>query len=147
MYCTNCGKEGVHENAVACTGCGVPPYQKKNYCSHCGEKLSSPNQVICIKCGCGIQNLKNRAVSTPGGKNRITAALLAIFFGGIGIHKFYLGSWGWGIIYVAVVALPLGFGAIIIRIVAFVEFIIYLTMDHSQFAEKYSPETQSLFLW
>ncbi len=33
------------------------------------------------------------------GKNRFAAAILAILLGGVGIHKFYLGAWGWGLIY------------------------------------------------
>ncbi|MDR1382847.1 MAG: TM2 domain-containing protein [Planctomycetaceae bacterium] len=145
MYCTNCGKDGVHENAIACIGCGVSPRMEKNYCYHCGEKLNSPNQMICVKCGHGVQSVKYRAAA--GEKSRITAALLAIFLGGIGVHKFYLGSWGWGIVYIAVVAVTLGFGAIATGIAALVEFIIYLTMDDAQFAEKYSQETQSPFRW
>ncbi|MBD5026854.1 NINE protein, partial [Xanthomonas citri pv. citri] len=33
-------------------------------------------------------------------KNKIVAALLAFFFGGLGIHKFYLGRVGQGILYI-----------------------------------------------
>lgn len=29
----------------------------------------------------------------------MTAMLLAIFLGGLGLHKFYLGKVGWGILY------------------------------------------------
>jgi TM2 domain-containing membrane protein YozV len=32
-------------------------------------------------------------------RSRIIAAVLAIIFGGLGIHKFYLGQAGWGILY------------------------------------------------
>lgn len=32
-------------------------------------------------------------------KNKTTAALLALFLGGLGMHKFYLGKWVWGIVY------------------------------------------------
>ena len=31
--------------------------------------------------------------------NRKTAAWLALLLGGLGAHKFYLGRWGWGLIY------------------------------------------------
>jgi len=31
-------------------------------------------------------------------KNKFVAALLAIFFGSLGLHRFYLGQW-WGIFY------------------------------------------------
>ncbi len=32
-------------------------------------------------------------------KNPTTAVLLALFLGGLGIHKFYLGQAGWGVAY------------------------------------------------
>lgn len=33
-------------------------------------------------------------------KNKIAAGLFGIFLGGLGIHKFYLGQIGWGIVYI-----------------------------------------------
>ena len=33
-------------------------------------------------------------------KSKTTAGLLAIFLGGLGFHKFYLGQTGWGILYI-----------------------------------------------
>lgn len=33
------------------------------------------------------------------GKSQIVALILAIFLGGLGIHRFYLGYTGWGILY------------------------------------------------
>ena len=32
-------------------------------------------------------------------KNATTAVLLALFLGGVGAHKFYLGQIGWGVVY------------------------------------------------
>ena len=66
-----------------------------------------------------------------GRKSRVTAALLAFFLGAFGVHKFYLGRIGWGIAYL------LFFWTLIPGIVAFIEFIIYLTMTDEAFAEKY----------
>lgn len=65
-------------------------------------------------------------------KSKITAALLAIFLGGIGIHKFYLGRVGWGIIYIIFcwTWIPM--------IVGFIEGIIYLIMSDKNFESKYS---------
>ncbi len=53
-------------------------------------------------------------------KNKIVAALLAFFFGGLGIHKFYLGRVGQGILYILFcwTGIP--------SIIAFIEFIIFL---------------------
>lgn len=36
-------------------------------------------------------------------KSSIVAGLLAIFLGPVGAHKFYNGSWGWGIIYIVII--------------------------------------------
>lgn len=37
--------------------------------------------------------------ATPSAKNKTTAGLLAIFLGGLGIHKFYLGFTGPGLVF------------------------------------------------
>ena len=66
-----------------------------------------------------------------GEKNKIVAAILAFFLGGFGIHKFYLGQIGWGIIYI------LFCWTFIPSIVAFIEFIIYLCTSDEDFARKY----------
>ncbi len=66
-----------------------------------------------------------------GQKSRIAAAILAFFLGGFGIHKFYLGQIGWGIIYL------LFCWTFIPSIVAFIEFIIYLCTSDEDFARKY----------
>lgn len=66
-----------------------------------------------------------------GQKSRIVAALLAFFLGGFGIHKFYLGRIGWGIVYL------LFCWTFIPSIVAFIEFIIYLCTSDEDFARKY----------
>lgn len=63
-------------------------------------------------------------------KSRITAALLAFFLGGIGAHKFYLGQVGIGVVYL------LFCWTFIPAIIAFIEFIIYLTQDDATFAAK-----------
>ncbi len=65
------------------------------------------------------------------GKSRIAAALFAIFLGGLGIHKFYLGRVGWGIVYL------LFCWTFIPAIVGFIEGIIYLTMSDEEFIAKY----------
>jgi TM2 domain-containing membrane protein YozV len=66
-----------------------------------------------------------------GNKSRIVAAILAFFLGGLGIHKFYLGQIGWGIIYLIFC------WTFVPSIVAFIEFIIYLCTSDEDFARKY----------
>jgi len=94
------------------------------YCSNCGVQIDAKAE-ICPKCGVRQPN------TGTGEKNRIVAALLAIFIGGFGIHKFYLGSNGWGLVYLLLC------WTLIPAIVAFVEGIIYLTMTDEAFQAKY----------
>lgn len=65
-------------------------------------------------------------------KNKIVAGLLGIFLGGIGIHKFYLGRIGMGILYLLLS------WTMIPSIIGFVEGIIYLAMREEEFHMKYS---------
>lgn len=64
-------------------------------------------------------------------KSRVLAAVLAIFLGGLGIHKFYMGKIGWGVAYLILcwTGIP--------AIVALVEGIIYLFTDDATFNNKY----------
>lgn len=65
-------------------------------------------------------------------KNKLVAALLAIFLGGIGIHKFYLGKPIQGILYL------LFCWTWIPGIIAFVEGIIYLCISEESFNITYN---------
>lgn len=65
-------------------------------------------------------------------KNKTTAAILAFFLGGIGVHRFYLGQTGLGILSL------IFFWTFIPAIIAFVDFIIFLTMDEDRFNAKYN---------
>jgi TM2 domain-containing membrane protein YozV len=69
--------------------------------------------------------------TTPNGKNQLAAALLAFFLGGLGVHKFYLGRIGWGIIYL------LFCWTFIPAIIAFIEGIVLIAMSPEHFAAKY----------
>ncbi len=64
-------------------------------------------------------------------KNKIAAGLFGILLGGIGIHKFYLGKIGWGIVYLLFcwTGIP--------SIAGLIEGILYLTASDETFQEKY----------
>lgn len=53
------------------------------FCGTCGAAIKIAAE-ICPKCGV-------RQKKAEMAKKRVTAALLAIFLGGIGVHKFYIG--------------------------------------------------------
>ncbi len=65
-------------------------------------------------------------------KNRSTAIALSFFLGGFGIHKFYLGKPGLGILY------ALFFWTFIPAFVAFGEMIFYLCIGDKGFNERYN---------
>jgi TM2 domain-containing membrane protein YozV len=64
-------------------------------------------------------------------KNKTTAGILGILLGDFGIHKFYLGETGMGILYLCFC------WTFIPGLVGFIEGIIYLTMSDQSFAHKY----------
>ncbi len=71
-------------------------------------------------------------------KSKTVAALLAIFLGSFGAHRFYLRSYGWGILYL------LFFWTLIPGLIGFVEGVRYLLMDEKKFTDKYTEESASV---
>jgi TM2 domain-containing membrane protein YozV len=65
-------------------------------------------------------------------KNKLVAALLAIFLGGIGAHKFYLQKTGMGILYLVF------FWTGIPAIIGLIEGLMYLATSDQDFAAKYN---------
>lgn len=90
------------------------------FCRECGAKLSK-TAVACTQCG---------AVQDVGGKSKVAAGLLAIFLGGFGFHRFYLGQW-WGIFYLLL------FWTWIPGIIAFIEGIVFLCTSQQTWLKKY----------
>lgn len=105
MFCRNCGKE-VPEQAVVCLSCGCPPKNGKKFCQHCGAD-TDPAAEICVKCGVRL------ATAIPeDAKSRLAAGLLGLFLGGLGVHRFYLGYVGIGIVQIIVTLVTFGAGAL-----------------------------------
>ena len=67
-------------------------------CIDCDKQISE-SATACLSCGSPVK--ANTVVGKYKGakKKRSTAAICALLLGGLGIHKFYLGSTGLGIIY------------------------------------------------
>ncbi|SFL73415.1 TM2 domain-containing protein [Paenibacillus sp. 1_12] len=64
-------------------------------------------------------------------KSRTTAGILAILLGSLGVHKFYLGKIGLGVVYL------LFFWTGVPGIIGLIEGIQYLTKTDEEFQSKY----------
>ncbi len=87
-----------------------------------------------------------------GSKSKIAAGLFAIFLGGWGVHKFYLGFTGPGLIYLlvntigfAITWLFLFVPNIVLGVIAVVEGIIYLTKSDEDFEQTYVVQKKQWF--
>jgi TM2 domain-containing membrane protein YozV len=102
-FCQSCGKS-IYERAEICPMCGVR--QPMLYAPPFGSEVR-------------------------GRYNRGLAAVFALLLGGFGVHKFYLGKVGQGLLYLVFC------WTFIPTIVGFIEGIIYLTKSDEQFAAEY----------
>lgn len=79
-----------------------------------------------------IRNKFPKQMEVRTSRSRSTAAVIAILFGGIGIHKFYLGKPVQGLFYM------LFSWTFIPMILGIIEGFIYLSMSDRSFESKYS---------
>lgn len=86
--------------------------------------------------------------SVSGEKSKIAAGLLALFLGGLGIHKFYLGCNTAGIIMLVVFLfgfILLGFPSLIIGVIALIEAVLYLIKSDEDFERIYVDNKKCWF--
>ena len=95
------------------------------YCHTCGTQIYVHSE-ICPKCG-----VRQTLQSSKKERSRVTTALFAIFLGGLGIHKFYLGNIVGGLIYLFFC------WTFIPTIVGFIEGIMLLSISDSDFNNEY----------
>jgi TM2 domain-containing membrane protein YozV len=76
-----------------------------------------------------------RSLAEDNGRNKIVAALLAFFFGPLGLHRFYLGRTGSGIV---MLVLTMTVAGLLVSVPwALIDMIRYLIMSDCEFAERY----------
>jgi len=97
------------------------------FCRGCGKEIHKTART-CPACG---------APQISGGqKSKVVAGVLALFLGGLGIHRFYLRQW-WGIFYL------LFFWTGIPAIIAFIEGIVFLCTSDESWDERYNQGVPS----
>lgn len=135
----------------------VAPGARQMFCFSCGTTINERAE-ICPQCG-----VRQHGASGDRRKSRLVTALLALFLGWLGVHRFYLEQVAIGLLYllyslvilpafsVAVLFLGLGFPilgwslsatlpflALIPGLVTFVEFVVFLCMSDRSFDTKYN---------
>jgi len=98
------------------------------YCRACGKQLHE-TAPTCPHCGAP-------QFAGKDAKNKTTAALLALFLGGLGIHRFYLGKW-WGLFYLLLcwTGIP--------GLIALIEGIVFACTDQQKWDAKYNKGLSS----
>jgi TM2 domain-containing membrane protein YozV len=132
--------------ALKCKGCGAPIAFEHGRCPYCGAYLIPKKEARTSSRETGRVSFAPPPPKIPpspaappapprvgtGGKNKIVAGILALFLGGIGVHKAYLGKIG------AFVLCVLFCWTGIPAIVAFIEAIILFCMSDEAFDAKYN---------
>ena len=126
-------------NARKCAQCGAPLDLNLTSCKYCGEPVAAVQQQqyqapMYQQQHTYQENNYNHYDSNVSAKSKTTAGILAILLGGIGIHKFYLGKIGIGIIYI------LFCWTYIPAILGIIEGITYLTASDEKFYQKYAKK-------
>ena len=124
MYCRDCGQL-ISNDSLKCTNCGTRKGLGDNYCYRCGSRIKSHSIEVCEFCGAKLNN--NIDELNIKIKNKLLAGLLALFLGGMGIHRFYLGYIKIGIVQLSLWVLGYFTGGItwvIVQIWALIESIL-----------------------
>ena len=107
------------------------PMQYPNQMPNMGMPMQYPNQMPNM--GMPNQQININITHEPpqSSKNKYLAALLAFFFGGFGLHKFYLGKPGLGFLYLLTCWTGIPY------FVALIESIMYLCTSNDDWNRKY----------
>ena len=126
--CPQCGCQ-VNDGASYCPGCGAYQFAGQDPKAQVQAQTVVQPQIVYVQ---HPQPQMNNGRIRLHDRSKTVAALLALFLGGLGIHKFYLGQIGLGVLYL------LFCWTWIPSIIAFVEFIIYLCTSDADFDAKYN---------
>jgi hypothetical protein len=67
------------------------------FCHNCGAEVGE-KAVVCVKCGVALNTNPSGQVGPVSEKEWLVALLLSFFLGFLGVHRFYTGHIGIGVI-------------------------------------------------
>ena len=126
MYCKNCGHE-IDNKAAVCAMCGFAKGSGDKFCSNCQSPLIK-DADFCTSCGTKIEQapiFEGKVKNT--GKSKIAAGIFGILLDSLGIHNFYLGYTGKGILQLLLSVLSCGTLSFVSAIWGLIEGILILT--------------------
>ena len=139
-------------------------------CPECGKQYSTQEKVSRVKCPyCGAetnvsysdqepsqwQQFGQQTARTvddvfsngPSGRSRGIAGLLAILVGAIGVHYFYIGKTGAGVVFLLATLLSCGLLGVVTEIVSLIQGILFFTSTQEEFESRWvnSPSSMPVF--
>lgn len=125
VKCKGCGEE-IPNDTIFCPKCGVRQNSstdkeenenrilanKASMSDDVSSMVSDAHSVVKFGKKVGKATIKEVTEKKEGAssKSRVIAALLAFFFGVIGVHSFYLGKKGQGVFHILLLLIGLGVG-------------------------------------
>lgn len=122
--------QGAPSNSEAAQQSSRQKAADEKFCADCGEIIKAKAE-ICPKCG--VRQLPPpETAKVRGDKQKFVAGILALFLGGLGIHKFYLDKGVQGLIYLVFC------WTFIPAFLGLLEGLNYLTMSQRVFDDRYN---------
>lgn len=135
MYCENCGMV-VSDNSNFCSNCGAKVKKPILKCSNCGSDVKEYD-TVCEKCGqiierktsnhtksstdVEVSSVNSNANSNSTAQNtnvnkkqksKVVAGILGVLVGPFGVHRFYLGYIGIGVLQLILTFLSFGLASL-----------------------------------
>jgi TM2 domain-containing membrane protein YozV len=161
MFCTRCGANNLDTNQV-CTSCGstlplrgktgqspqsgsVPPPSYHQPSGQQQPQSPYPGYQGYPQPNYGGSAMTSQNWQALGADKKVTAGVLAILIGSLGVHKFILGYKTEGLIMLLGTLLTCGIAAAVFGIIGLIEGILYLVKSDEEFVRTYIQNRKGWF--